>query len=664
MARRVLSPALVAVALLLVPMFPSLALADATRVWTTQELSAFATLIVSGRVHAVTSRWDPANNAIYTYASIDVAETLKGQPPADGRLVVKMLGGRLPDIELRVAGQAELVAGEDVLLFLETRPRDGTLYPVGFWQGAWQIQASAAGTTLAERRLPGTQEVQQLSISSMRTSADASGLADPYVAIPSELNSLFAEYQYLPSEFGPGRWHEADSNTPIVVDHTSFPGGAGGGSQELDAALALWNASGMNLQLERGSTRSDRCMASFEGDGRISITFGDPCGDVATTGSVAGIGGVYMTPIYRTINGANYAKIIQGIVVLAANNSPGLAQRGCFQDALTHNLGHAIGLAHTMNSTAIMHPDPKGSCGAGPSPLSGDDTAGVRNLYPTGLSISPPGTPSGLTASVTGSTVSLSWTAPLLGGPVTTYVVEAGSAPGLTNLANQPTNSAATAATFTDVPPGVYYIRVRARNANGTGNPSNEIITPVNFELPDAPGNLSAAVTGTTVVLNWNAPSTGGPVTNYVVEAGSAPGLANLAVSATAGAQTSMAFSGVPFGTYYVRVRAQNALGSGGPSNEITVAVICPLPAAPTNLGLTQSGSSVTFTWQASGGATSYLLVVGSAPGASDLLVSDVGLTTSLTATGPPGTYYVRLLAQNACGNSAGSSNEVVVTIP
>jgi hypothetical protein len=664
MARRVLSPALVAVVLVLFHLFPSVALADATRVWTTQELSAFATLIVSGRVHAVTSRWDPANNTIYTYATIDVAETLKGEPPADGRLVVKMLGGRLPDIELRVAGQAELVAGEDVLLFLETRPRDGTLYPVGFWQGAWRMQASAAGTTRAERELPGTGEVQQLSISSMRTSADASSLADPYVAIPSELDSLFAEYAYLPGPYGPGRWHEADSNIPIGIDHTAFPGGVGGGSPELDAALALWNVSGMNLQLQRGGTRSVRCMATFEGDGRISITFGDPCGDVATSGSVAGIGGVYMTPIYRTINGANYSKIVQGIVVLAMNSSPGLAQRGCFQDALTHNLGHAIGLAHSMDSAAIMWPDPKGSCAAGPSPLSSDDTAAVRNLYPTGLPTSPPGAPSGLAASVNGSTVSLSWTGPVLGGSVTTYVVEAGSAAGLTNLANVPTNSAATTATFADVPAGLYYIRVRARNANGTSNPSNEIITPVNFALPGAPGNLSAAVTGTTVVLNWTAPPTGGPVANYVVEAGSAPGLANLAVSATAGAPTSMAFSGVPFGTYYVRVRAQNALGSGNPSNEITVAVICPLPAAPTNLSMTQSGPVVDFRWDASIGAASYLLVVGSTPGGADLLVSNVGLTTTLTATGPPGTYYVRLLAQNACGNSAGSSNEVVVTIP
>jgi predicted phage tail protein len=247
---------------------------------------------------------------------------------------------------------------------------------------------------------------------------------------------------------------------------------------------------------------------------------------------------------------------------------------------------------------------------------------------------------------------------------VTTYVVEGGSAPGLTNLANVATNSMLTTASFGDVPSGLYYIRVRARNVVGTGAPSNEVLVPVNITVPGAPASLSASVSGNTVVLTWTAPSS--PiVANYVIEAGSAPGLSNLAVSSTSGTQTSAAFSGVPFGTYYVRVRARNALGVGNASNEVTVPVICPLPAAPINLTVMQSGASVTFTWQPSVGENviSYVIVVGNAPGASNLLVSDVGPATSLNATGPPGSYYVRVLARNACGNSGGS-NEVAVTIP
>jgi len=54
-----------------------------------------------------------------------------------------------------------------------------------------------------------------------------------------------------------------------------------------------------------------------------------------------------------------------------------------------------------------------------------------------------------------------------------------------------------------------------------------------------------------------------------VVEAGSAPGLSNLAVL-TIGDQTIFATTAPP-GTYYIRVRSVNALGTSGPSNEIVV---------------------------------------------------------------------------------------------
>jgi hypothetical protein len=83
----------------------------------------------------------------------------------------------------------------------------------------------------------------------------------------------------------------------------------------------------------------------------------------------------------------------------------------------------------------------------------------------------------GLTlVSVGGGTVELSW---IPSPGATTYIVEAGSAPGLTNLANIDLGGNNPALRATGVGPGVYYVRVRAKSACGTSAPSNEVIVAV-----------------------------------------------------------------------------------------------------------------------------------------------------------------------------------------
>jgi hypothetical protein len=76
------------------------------------------------------------------------------------------------------------------------------------------------------------------------------------------------------------------------------------------------------------------------------------------------------------------------------------------------------------------------------------------------------------------------------------------------------------------------------------------------------------------------------------------------------------------------------------------------------------NGSTVTLTWTASAGATSYRIDAGSAAGRNDILSSNLGsIATALTASNVnPGTYFVRISALNACGTS-GPSNDVVVAV-
>jgi hypothetical protein len=91
----------------------------------------------------------------------------------------------------------------------------------------------------------------------------------------------------------------------------------------------------------------------------------------------------------------------------------------------------------------------------------------------------PPAAPAGLTASVAGRNVALSWQVPRTSGLITAHIIEVGSSPGLTDLLSFNTGNAA--GTFSAVaPPRTFFVRVRAVSACGPSAPSTE----VSFTVP------------------------------------------------------------------------------------------------------------------------------------------------------------------------------------
>ncbi|MCX6551111.1 MAG: fibronectin type III domain-containing protein [Acidobacteria bacterium] len=100
----------------------------------------------------------------------------------------------------------------------------------------------------------------------------------------------------------------------------------------------------------------------------------------------------------------------------------------------------------------------------------------------------------------------------------------------------------------------------------------------------------------------------------------------------------------------------------GGPAANCLVG-----PGPPAELKVARSaGGHLRLEWAASGGgATTYWLEVGSAPGLADGLVTNLrNASTLFEASGVgPGTYYLRVKGANACGAS-GPSNEVILIVP
>ncbi len=340
--------------------------------------------------------------------------------------------------------------------------------------------------------------------------------------------------------------------------------------------------------------------------------------------------------------------------------------------------GSAPGLSNlaTVNTGNTLTSFSANGVGAGEYYLRVKAITGVSTSAPSNESrlvvgTIAPGPPIALSRSVAGSTLSLSWTAPMAGGPPTAYTIEAGSAPGLSNLASFSTGNVLTSFSASSVANGVYYVRVRATNSAGTGGPSNEVSAVVGPPAPGAPSGLTWSSAGSSISLTWTPPSTGGAPTSYTVEAGSSTGLANLATLTTGNTATSFASSGVGNGTYFVRVKATNTGGTSGPSNEVALVVGCTAaPGAPSALHTNQNnGGTVQFGWTAptftgtSNGPTTYVLEAGTDPGLANLAVVDLGGPgTTVTFGGiGSGTYFVRVKSRNMCGTSAASNEYTLV---
>lgn len=90
---------------------------------------------------------------------------------------------------------------------------------------------------------------------------------------------------------------------------------------------------------------------------------------------------------------------------------------------------------------------------------------------------------------------------------------------------------------------------------------------------PGAPSLTGAGSPGGNVTLSWTVPASGAAPTGYQLQAGTVPGASNAAVLTLPATATSFATTGVPAGTYYVRVAATSAQGLGDLSNEVTVVV-------------------------------------------------------------------------------------------
>jgi hypothetical protein len=178
--------------------------------------------------------------------------------------------------------------------------------------------------------------------------------------------------------------------------------------------------------------------------------------------------------------------------------------------------------------------------------------------------------------------------------------------------------------------------------------------------IPSAPSGLTlVSQGGGSLTIAW-LPAACGVATQYVVESGTAPGDPGLVREVSA--PTTMLQSTLDPGTYYMRVRARNALGVSPPSNEIQVGGV---PGSPGRLTAVVAGGRLTLSWSApatGGTPNGFLIEMGYAPGVNDQSATVPATMTSVTSGSPAKTSYFRIRAVSVAGTSQ-PSNEAIVTV-
>ena len=210
-----------------------------------------------------------------------------------------------------------------------------------------------------------------------------------------------------------------------------------------------------------------------------------------------------------------------------------------------------------------------------------------------------PGMPSISTSTLSGTTLTINFAAPTTGGAPTGY--EFSTTATTWSTLSYTTSGANLVGTVSNVSPSLTTYYIRAINASGSGTSATGSVSGGTPTVPGMPSISTSTLSGTTLTINFAAPTTGGTPTGYEFSATGTTAWTTLSISGTSpylvGTVTS--FSGSVF-----YIRAVNASGNGASVTGSVSGGSPSIPGVPSLTSATLSGTTLTvnFTAPSSGG--------------------------------------------------------------
>lgn len=400
---------------LLVLAYGEAALATTAVVPRDSEMVVESRAIVIGRVIELSTGVDAGTDVVHTYVRLQVNTVLKGMI-SEREIVLKEMGGETRDRGTQIFGMPRFDAGQEVLLYLNTWPDGALRVHQGFLGKFNIIRDSSTGRAFVERQLEGenvvimggsgdnginrselgayTQMVESLIAANrkgMRNFEQRYYSDVPVLAQPVEFQSTLPGMEFTPqwvllNPTSPSRWFEPDSNQAVVFYVN--PTGAPSFFQlenDIRAVMNAWTTAGGSLRLTYGGTTGG-CGVQVA-DGANTISFNNCDNYFAASQSCSGLLAVsgivrYLPNTTKNIGGTKYGKAVEANMSFNPYALCNFTNRCQFQEVATHEMGHALGLGHSSDTSATMaayvHFDNR--CAS----LTPDDVRGITTVYPGG----------------------------------------------------------------------------------------------------------------------------------------------------------------------------------------------------------------------------------------------------------------------------------------